>query len=270
MKFPQHINKKLNIYYKPLWFHPVPNNEEVKKIFELLPEGNYLKVALGFILIGLRPQEVADLTWDCIKFDEKDNIKYIEHFIYKPTNRINQRSVNVVYKVSRKILLSRWLEYQIKLYRDCREIYPHNKMFHFSTADVFNKFFSKIRKLQKNNKINKKYNVEGDYSFLLEKLTMPLNNSSCDKTNYRISPYSFRRFGLSLIHWIYYKGNPYKTIEYSGHSRVDTLMNHYIQSKEAIGLVNDNILFDNFIDFSINNFKTELTIYDFYQNQIKA
>lgn len=230
------------------WEKPVPTHREVNLLLELLPDGSATKVALGLVMIGLRPIEVANLKWSAFEWNkDKTKLLSITHLMYKPTNRITASSINTYYKLIKKEWISDWLQEQIKLYAKSSPQYKNNKVFAFSTPDSLNKWFSKIRK---------KYKKDPKYSFLQDKNFEVLEKSDTSLTRYRISLYSLRRFGLTFMYYVNFNQDVLKTSKYSGHSRPKTLLDHYLMPRESIGLTQDmlkeNISFDNFIKIRLN------------------
>jgi integrase len=226
---------QVNYLLKPTWQKPIPTAKETKLLLNLAKDGTDIKVALCLIaLAGLRPIEVVHLKWRNITEN------YIEHLVYKPTNRICKCSVSVVYKIVRKPFYSQYLKKQLELYRKRCPNYENDKMFPWTTTDGLNKWMTKIRQKVKTGALK-------GYDFLLDTNFIPLDNSPSSLQKHRISLYSLRRFCLTAVYHIVMKDDIFKTREYSGHTRTDTLLNHYLYGKEDIGVMNDTDL-DSFIE----------------------
>lgn len=245
--------------------YPVPKNHELLEFLEILPDYHPYKLAMALIAIqGMRPKEVAGLTWEgIIMNEEKSQVKRIKHLVYKPANRHFHGKLSSLYKEVEKPCFSKWLSDQIIGYAQRYPKYPFNKIFSFTTPDVFHKFFSKIRRDEK------KLAAAGreKFPFVLDWNVWTVKGQ--DKTLYRVSPYSFRRFAFTYHYYVTFEQDVVSLAKSFGHTKTETTYDHYLFPKEAIGLtdqmIKDKIPMDAFIGFM----KADNTLLETFQAELK-
>lgn len=223
--------------------YPIPTGHEVKLLFETAEEGTPICVALGIMAhCGLRPIENARQPWSGIALNKEQRPCNLRHLAYKPSNRRSHTSTSYYFKELNKDIKSLWLQNQIVLLAKRSEKYKDNRMFPWTTDDAIAKHFSDLRHAIKKGKYPEEYGV------FLEQMTKTIYGTCKDQ--YRISPYSLRRFAMTF--WHYTNGaDPIKTAKYFGHSNHSTTTNHYLYPKEAIGLTQEmidaKVTFDEFV-----------------------
>lgn len=229
--------KYSQIKIKKLYVDPTIKNTELNKVLNLLDDFHQYKVALGLLAIqGLRPAELCDLTRDNFIFsNDGQRIVKMRHFVYKPKNN---KSGITTYKEVEKPIYSKWLSDQLIGYMKTTPQYKFNKLFSFTTSDSLHKYLVNLRK-----------NKGKEMPFLLEKINENVKGQA-NKTTYRFTLYSLRRFSFTFHYWVTYNKDAVQLAKIFGHSKVDTTLTHYIQRKEAIGLVESN----NFKNTSLDEF----------------
>jgi len=226
----------------PIYKHCIPSAEEVNLLFDLCKDNMKVSLGLAFLCISMmRPTEICRLRWHWFKID--DEVREFTHYIYKPQNRKTMLGRNFYFKETKKPIYSKWLSDLIISYAKICERYENNKLFPWTSADVLQKWFMVQRKLMKTGKLDDRY------KFLLDTNTKTVHGAVVDR--YRVSPYSLRRFAISFHYWVTYGGDEVKLAEVTGHSRVKTLLGHYVKPKESFGLtqkmIDDKIKIDQFI-----------------------
>ena len=233
------IQPKYNdkVLVKRLWKCPVPTNKEVRKILDLLKDYDPLKIALVLMLVAApRPSEVVSATWSKFVFNhETSTFTDWRHYVYKPVNRKTNTNNRWYFKeVSKRIASKSSILNKLLLgYQNNCSKFPNDKVFPFSKGDSLNKLFSIIRKQVKNGQLLP------EYECFLEKISEPIHG--CDsKTQYRISPYSLRRFAITFLYWskrpIGFDKDIVALARYIGHTKPATTYEHYVMPKESIGL----------------------------------
>lgn len=244
------------IRIKNLEQYPLPCAHELYSILLSLPDFHPYKVALGLLAIeGLRPIELCRLTRDCFILDQtKTKVLKIKHLVYKAKNN---KYNSTIFKSVEKPIYSKWLSDQIIGYLAITPHYRYDLVFPFSTSDSLHKYFGNLRKTR-------------TFSFMLDTNLYTLKGE--DKTQYRVSLYSLRRFAFTFHYWVTYDKDAVKLAKIFGHSKVDTTYTHYIYPKEAIGLTEQDIIhkvsIDEFLNLCAQNQK--LTYWIERQEKVKG
>lgn len=255
---------------KRLYVAPVPHVEELRVLLSLLEDYSIEKTAILTMLdVFPRPAELCNMSWNKVFLDQsKSKVVKLRHYVYKARGYIRQSGKVDVYKeVEKKINSEYFKKYLLEYYKRTGGFY-NNKVFSWNTPDGLSKVFSVLRKKAKEGQLS------DNCLFLLDKCDITLNGT--DKTQYRVQPYSLRRFSLSFHYYITFNQDVVALARISGHCNPATLLKHYIMPKEAIGLtqkmINDKITMDEFIRFKgksqvdlwgyfdINNLPTEENI----------
>ena len=237
---------------RPLYKYPVATAAEMKLLFDYFEDYSQVKIALGLILYqGLRPSEIAPLTWKRFTFDESKNaFTEMTHVVYKPTNRKTSTGTNYYYKELRKPIYSKWLSDQLIGYSKKCKRYDNDKVFAWSTPDTLKKYFYQLRKDVTDKKLSP------DYDFMLDE-TFDVICGGNNLKKYRVSVYALRRFCFTFNYYVTFKKDFVALSKAFGHSRPETCLNHYILPKEAIGLTDElieqGITIDEFINSQIAN-----------------
>lgn len=236
------IGEHDNVYIKKLWVFPVPTNYEVQLLLKILEDCDPIKIGFGLILVaGMRPVETTRTTWKKFRYDAKsDRFTHLYHEIYKASNRKTKIGRNLYFKQVKKIIADRsdWFNDLLKNYHNTSPDYGGGRLFPFHKTDSYGKFFSQLRKRIKKRELPPAYD-----SFLIKPTEHLLG---CDsKTNYKITPYSLRRFAITFLYWskapVGYDQDIVALSRYVGHSNPKTTYDHYVMPKEAIGLTQEMI-----------------------------
>lgn len=233
------------VIIKPTYVHYVPTAQEFNLLLSLPEDCSQETLGLGFTGIQfVRPCEYGGLKWPDLTFNtEKNEITQLEHDVYKPRNQVVKRGNHWYVKRVRKPWFSPWLGNQVINFARKNPPFQYNKILSWTSGDMIDKRFSEWRELARNG------NLSSKYEFLLEKPGKVVYGQASQQ--YRVSTYGLRRFSLTFHFWVTCQGNIHKLMEWSGHSRPDTLFNHYIKPPEAIGLtekmIKKKITIDEFI-----------------------
>jgi hypothetical protein len=96
-------------------------------------------------------------------------------------------------------------------------------VFPFSTPDSLHKWMAQIRR-----------SAVHKLPFLLEKNLYTLKGQ--DKTRYRVSLYSLRRFAFTFHYYVSFNEDVVSLARNFGHSKIETTYNYYVFPKQSIGL----------------------------------
>ena len=216
---------------------------ELKALFDYFPPCHPKR--LGFMIMatmGLRPSEVCKLDFTNILND----FRYIKYTVKKPKNKYYKKTKTLVTEYKRRTtpILYETLRKELKEY--CLKNYftfKNGRLFKFK-EDMFRRELFKIRKKVEENILKDKI-----WKGFIEKATenIWLENNASFKQNFRITPYSCRRFYNTYKLWTEYGGNIVLSTRDLGHSHIDTNM-IYSYSPEKIGLtplmIHNKITFD--------------------------
>lgn len=218
-------NKQIGVIrVKDVAAYPLPKFYELRMLLDSFTEFTSYKIAFAIMAIqGLRPIEVTRLSRDCFIYNtDKTKIISMQYYAYKARNNKNKFAT---FKLIKKPMYSEWLSTQIINYLALNSCLG-GTIFSFTTADMFNKTMSNIRK-------------KGKIKFMHEKITETLVGQN--NTQYRISPYALRRFAFTFHYWITYKQEAVTLAKIFGHSKVDTTLSYYVFPKESIGLTDEDL-----------------------------
>lgn len=244
----------------------VPTVTEVRQLLDFLGEAEPQTCAIALIASQImRPSETTYLNWNqsgafqsfFIDID-KNKITQMQHPSYKARPMLMKNNkTKVSYKMLRKPMFSNWVGEQLLKYRSKYGDCAYNYVFPWRTANTLGKFFSRLRR-----------NHGHQLPFLLETTNEILKGE--DKTSYRISPYSFRRFAFTFHYWVTFKQDIVAVSLFAGHTDVKTTW-EYVYPKECIGLTQEmidiGITWDQFV-FGIDLHQTKLMSFQSQQNNL--
>lgn len=207
------------------------NNVEMRLILETIGEGEALSCALA--LVGsqiMRPAELSYLSWlHSFTIDiDKNRITKMQHPTYKSKSLImRSNKTKITYMMLKKQMFSNWASEQLLKYRakygDCL----NGLVFPWRSAGCVTKQWQRFR-LMNCHKL----------PFLLDRTNETLKGA--DKTQYRITAYSFRRFAFTFHYWVTFNKDIVSLCNFAGHKHIETTW-EYIYPKEAIGLTQEMI-----------------------------
>jgi integrase len=271
------VKKSGNSYYlsipkdfeKNFEFEDGVKYEFILTLFELDEKGfltekiKNLRLISKISPIGLRPKELADLKYSDIDLDYNLKPYQIRHRVYKAKNTIHNKSLHYHQKEVLKVIHSDYLKEQLIMYMQKHPKYEQNKLFPWTTSDSLHKAFVELRKKAKKNLC--------ELNFMLDTITKTLIIKGQPFTQYRISPYSLRRFAFTYHYYITYNKDFVKLSKEFGHSRPETTLQYYIMPKESIGLTDNMIEHKiNLDDFIKHKGQRQMIIPDFSFDDIKA
>jgi hypothetical protein len=252
-------DRRRRVVVKQIWKTAVPSAYEVNLLFSILDDTDPVKIALALIGIQMmRPVEVVNgIVWEWMTAGSDGMPAEMRHLIYKPVTRAGRRWDTTDMKETKKPLysamLAKWL-YKYHLSAApvrSKIILGGHKLFNWNTPDMLNKFFNTLRNDVSAGKYPPEYNcfldtcskvyVEGKERF----------GGQDNNGKKRIYLYGLRAFALTFHYWVTFKQDIIALAQVSGHTNPNTLLQHYIKPKEAIGLtqkmIDEKITIDQFI-----------------------
>lgn len=226
---------------------------------------------LGFMIMatcGLRPseicggydkvtQEIKGLTVKAILND----FKYLKYTVRKPTNKFYPSTGTLVTTYKKRTVEIKYstLRHELKLY--CMRNYhtfKDGKLFSYP-EDAFRKALMKIREKVKGGLLNGSI-----WHGFIDKATQ---NIYCPndtfKQQFRITPYSCRRFYNTFKLWCEYGGDIVLSTKDLGHTHIDTNL-IYTYSPDKIGIPKEDLKrIKNFDSLFNSQFKGQLLLNEF-------
>jgi hypothetical protein len=214
----------------------VPTATELRDILMFLGEAEPQTCAVALIASQImRPCETTYLNWlnqgslQSFWVDvDKNRITKMQHPSYKAKGMLTKTNkTKVSYRMLKKPMFSVWTSEQLLKYRakygDCQ----YGQVFPWKCANTLTKFFSRLRKQHGH-----------ELPCLLETTNEFLKGE--DKTQFRISPYSFRRFAFTFHYWTTFNQDIVALSLFAGHTDVKTTW-EYVYPKECIGLTQEMV-----------------------------